>query len=64
MESEEANVFITFNAPDDEENRYIYNLIQISSFNEKMMFVTFFVTNSLESKYKPAGKVALSSLKY
>lgn len=55
---------LEFNVPDDEGNGYMSNMLQVSSFNGKMMFVAFFVTNKLESKYKPAGKAALSSLKY
>ncbi len=55
---------LEFNVPDDEGDRYIHNMTQISSFNGKMMIVAYYVTSDLESKYKPAGKVALSSLKY
>lgn len=55
---------LEFNVRDDDGNGYLRNMLQCSAFNGKMMFMIFFVTNSLESKYKPAGKVALSSLKY
>ena len=53
-----------FNAPEDEGNGYTSTLMQISSLYGKVMPVTFYVTSDLGSKDKPAGKVALSSLKY
>ncbi|QGN39599.1 hypothetical protein [Klebsiella oxytoca] len=55
---------IEFNTPTDDEGNYIYNLMQLSSFNGQMMYVAFNVTNDLESKYKIVGEAALSSLKY
>jgi hypothetical protein len=55
---------LEFNTPVDEEGNYLYNLMQISSFNGRMMYSTFNVTNDLESKYKASGEAALSSLKY
>ncbi|PXW39091.1 hypothetical protein DET57_1206 [Klebsiella oxytoca] len=55
---------LEFNVPDDEGNGHTHTMIQVSSFKGKMMLVEYYVTSELESKYKPAGKVALSSLKY
>ncbi|QGN39597.1 hypothetical protein [Klebsiella oxytoca] len=55
---------LEFNVPDDEGNGHTHTMIQVSSFNGKIMLVEYYVASELESKYKPAGKVALSSLKY
>lgn len=55
---------LEFNVPGDEGNGHTHTMIQVSSFNGKMMLVEYYVASKLESKYKPAGEVALSSLKY
>ncbi|WP_058914431.1 hypothetical protein [Entomohabitans teleogrylli] len=56
---------LELNTPDAADaDGYIYNLMQFSSFNGKLMIATFNATSDLEEKYKPAGQAALSSLKY
>lgn len=42
----------------------IFNVMQLSSFNGKMMISTFNVTEDLKDKYSEQGKKALSSLRY
>lgn len=42
----------------------IYNVMQLSSFDGKMMISTFNVTEDLKDKYTEKGIVALSTLKY
>lgn len=42
----------------------IFNVMQISSMNDKMLISTFNVTEELKEKYTSEGKEALSTLKY
>jgi len=42
----------------------IYNLMQISSLDNKLLITTFNSTADLKDKYSAAGVEALSSLKY
>lgn len=42
----------------------IFNVMQISSMDEKMLISTFNVTEDLKDKYTEAGKASLSTLKY
>lgn len=42
----------------------IFNLMQISSINGKLVIVTFNVTEDLQDKYQQSGKAALDSLSW
>ncbi|MET6679041.1 hypothetical protein [Citrobacter amalonaticus] len=42
----------------------IYNVMQFSSLDDKLLITTFNSTDDLKEKYSAAGVEALSSLKY
>lgn len=47
-----------------DDDGYIYNQMQLSSFKGKLLISSFNVTSDLEDKYKDLGESMLSSLKY